>query len=404
MSAQDTQPPSLATSGAEASNGRGRGPALLILTLLLLMAAAACGAYWYHVARWQESTDDAYVAGHVVQITPQVGGTVKAVFVEDTDAVAAGEVLVELDDADGRIALDQAEAALALAVREVRALHVDNERLRAELSARQTEVRRLETDVARRTAIAAAGAVSREDLDHSRTALTVARSAQRAAREQLAANLALTEGAGIGDHPRVMQAASRVEEAWLAWSRTRIAAPVAGQVVKRSVQAGQRVAAGAPLMAVVPLDRLWIDANFKEVQLGEMRVGQPVRLRADYYGAKVEYHGRVAGLAAGTGSAFALLPAQNATGNWIKVVQRVPVRVELDAGELARYPLRIGLSMQATADIRDRDGAPVTTQTAPGARKAVIGQISSDAALLAARSRIAEIIRRHSAADRKNRE
>jgi membrane fusion protein (multidrug efflux system) len=373
---------------------------LAILALFLLVAAGACGAYWYHVARWQESTDDAYVAGHVVQITPQIGGTVKAVFVEDTDTVASGEVLVELDAADGQVALDQAEAALALAVREVRALHVNNERLRAEVTVRQTEVKRLETDVARRAAIAAAGAVSREDLDHSRTALAVARAALTAAREQLAANLVLTEGTGVGDHPRVMQAASRVEEAWLAFSRTRIVAPLAGQVVKRNVQLGQRVAAGAPLMAVVPLDRLWVDANFKEVQLGAMRLGQPVRLRADYYGSGVEYHGRIAGLAAGTGSAFALLPAQNATGNWIKVVQRVPVRVELEAAELARYPLRIGLSMQATVDIRDQGGAAITARTERAAAFES-PHAPSDDVLGAARVRIAEIIRRHSAADGK---
>ncbi|MDR2452382.1 MAG: efflux RND transporter periplasmic adaptor subunit [Candidatus Accumulibacter sp.] len=395
MSAQDTPSPIVSAPGADIANGRGRGWALAILTLVLLLIAAACGAYWYHVARWQESTDDAYVAGHIVQITPQVGGTVKAVFVDDTDAVAAGDLLVELDSADGKVALDQAEAALAQAVREVRALHVNNERLRAEAAARQTEVRRLETDVARRAAIAATGAVSREDLDHSRTALTVARSARRAAREQLAANLALTEGVEIDDHPRVLQAASRVEETWLAWSRTRIVAPLAGQVVKRSVQAGQRVAAGATLMAVVPLDRLWVDANFKEVQLGRMRIGQPVTLRADYYGSKVEYHGRVTGLAAGTGSAFALLPAQNATGNWIKVVQRVPVRVELEAAELARHPLRIGLSMQVTADFRDNGGEAVAARTV---RAADDLSRASDGALDAARSRIAEIIRRHGAA------
>jgi membrane fusion protein (multidrug efflux system) len=170
-------------------------------------------------------------------------------------------------------------------------------------------------------------------------------------------------------------------------------------VVKRSVQTGQRVAAGAPLMAIVPLDRLWVDANFKEVQLDAMRIGQPVRLRADYYGSSVEYHGRVAGLAAGTGSAFALLPAQNATGNWIKVVQRVPVRVELEATELAKYPLRIGLSMQATVDIRDQGGTAVTAPTTSNNRvAAVTGPAPSDDALDAARSRIADIVRRHSAA------
>jgi membrane fusion protein (multidrug efflux system) len=394
MNAQDTPSPATASPGASAPNGRAgraRGWALAILTLVLLAVAAACGAYWHFVARWRESTDDAYVAGYIVQITPQIGGTVKAVFVDDTDAVAAGDLLVELDAADGRVALDQAEAALAQAVREARVLHVTNERLRAEALARQTEVGRLEADVARRAPIAASGAVSREDLEHSRAALTVARAALRATREALAANLALTEGADVAGHPRVMQAAARFEEAWLAWSRARIVAPVTGQVAKRNVQAGQRIAAGAPLMAVVPLDRLWVDANFKEVQLGRMRVGQPVRLRADYYGAAVEYRGRIAGLAAGTGSVFSLLPAQNATGNWIKVVQRVPVRVELDAAELARHPLRVGLSMQVTVDVRDDGGAALATPAAP----ATPARAASDEALDAARSRIAEIVRRH---------
>jgi membrane fusion protein (multidrug efflux system) len=393
MSAQDTPSPAAAAPGAKAPHGRARGWALALLALSLFAVAAACGAYWHYVLRWQESTDDAYVAGYVVQITPQIGGTVRAVFVDDTDAVAAGDPLVELDAADGRVTLDQAKAALAQAVREVRVLHVTNERLRAEAAARQTEVKRLEADLARRAPIAAIGAVSQEDLEHSRAALTVAHAALRATREALAANLALTEGADIAGHPRVMQAAGRVEEAWLAISRARIVAPVAGQVAKRSVQVGQRVAAGAPLMAVIPLDRLWVDANFKEVQLGRMRLGQPARLRADYYGTEVEYRGRVAGLAAGTGSVFALLPAQNATGNWIKVVQRVPVRVELEPGQLEKYPLRVGLSMQVTVDIRDEGGTAVAAETARAA--AMVGHVSSDGALDAARACIAEIVRRH---------
>jgi membrane fusion protein (multidrug efflux system) len=370
---------------------------MLLLTLAFLGIAAAYGVYWFSVLRWRESTDDAYVAGHIVQITPQIGGTVKAVFVDDTDAVAAGDTLVELDAADSRVALDQAEAALAQAVREVRVLNVKNDALRAEVAVRQSEVDRLTQDLARRTEIVRRGFVSKEDFEHTREALRMAQSALIAAREQLAANRALTAGTELGNHPGVLQAASKVEEAWLAWSRSRIAAPLAGQVAKRNVQVGQRVAAGTPLMAVVPLRQLWVEANFKEVQLGKMRVGQPVTLTADFHGSSVEYRGRVAGLAAGTGSAFALLPAQNATGNWIKVVQRVPVRVEIEAAQLEKYPLRIGLSMRATVDIHDNGGATVGTEGRAGKSPPEANPSSSEDALGEARTRIAEIIREHSA-------
>jgi membrane fusion protein (multidrug efflux system) len=366
---------------------------LLALLLICLATGAACAVYWFQVARWQESTDDAYVAGLIVHVTPQVAGTVTTVFVDDTDTVEAGEVLVALDDADGRITLEQAEAALAHTVREVRALYVNNDALRAQIAARQAEVDRLGANLARRTAIADSGAVPREEIDHARESLRAARAALRAAREQLKANRALTLGASIENHPKVLEAAARVEEAWLAWARSRIVAPVAGQVAKRGVQTGQRVTPGTPLMTVIPLDRLWVDANFKEVQLGRMRIGQPVILTADYYGADIRYRGRVAGLSAGTGSAFALLPAQNATGNWIKVVQRVPVRVELEPEDLAAHPLRIGLSMQVTVDIRDNGGAAASARTSHSA--ATANRLPSDEALRDARARIADIIRRN---------
>jgi membrane fusion protein (multidrug efflux system) len=275
------------------------------------------------------------------------------------------------------------------------------------VAARQSEADRFARDLARRAPIAESGAVPKEEIEHAREALKAARANLAAAREQLAANRALTEGVDVEQHPAVAQAAARVEEAWLAWSRSRIAAPVAGQVIKRGVQVGQRVAAGAPLMAVIPLERLWVDANFKEVQLGQMRVGQPVILTADVYGADIRYRGRVAGFAAGTGSAFALLPAQNATGNWIKVVQRVPVRVELEAEDLRAHPLRIGLSMRVTVNIRDgydgRNGYDTrgSKGTAPRAADAQAPSArldASDAALAEARARIAEIIRRHDVA------
>lgn len=394
MSAQESsaQPPISAPSPDEQARKRKR--ALLTLVTVFFCVALLYAVYWFFVARWQETTDDAYVAGHVVQITPQVGGTVKAVFVQDADEVKAGDLLVELDDADSRVALDQAEAALARAVREVRVMNVRNEALRAEVAIRQSEVDRLMADLSRRETIAQRGFVSREDYTHLQDALRMARSALIAAREQLTANRAMTDGADIANHPAVLGAAAQMEAAWLAWSRTHITAPVSGQVAKRNVQLGQHVEAGTPLMAVIPLERLWVEANFKEVQLGKMRVGQSVTLSADLYGSRVLYRGHIEGLAAGTGSAFALLPAQNATGNWIKVVQRVPVRVELDPADLTKYPLRIGLSMQATVDLRNEGGIPIRENAGPPETTGLA--LSSDA-LTKARARIAEIIQQNSA-------
>ena len=388
-------PTPLPPDALNASPAKGtRARTLVLLAGVFLLFAGGWGAYWFFVGRWQESTDDAYVSGHVVQITPQVGGTVRAVRVNDTDTVAAGDVLVELDDADSRVALEQAEATLAQTVRETRVLHVNTVALRAQVAARQAEADLLAADWNRRTAIAAMGGTSQEEVDHANKALVAGQAAHVAAREQLRANQALATEDAIEQHPKVRHAATRVEEAWLAWSRARIVAPVSGQVAKRNSQVGQKVVAGAPLMAVIPLDALWVDANFKEGQLGRMQVGQRVILTADYYGSGVKYRGRVAGFAAGTGSAFALLPAQNATGNWIKVVQRVPVRIELEAEDLRAHPLRIGLSMQVMVDLRDSGDAPPKTAV-PSALP--VARDDSAAALAAARARIAAIIRRHAA-------
>lgn len=331
---------------------------LLILSCVFALAGIAYGVYWFSHSRWFESTDDAYVNGHVVQITPQIAGTVLAVHVEDTDKVKAGQTLVELDRADARVALEQAETALAQTVRETRTAFANNNTLAQQVKVREAEVERWKQDIARRQAIADTGAVALEEIYHARDSLKSAEASLSAAREQLAASRSLTEGARIETHPAVAKAAAKYEEAWLAWARTVVLAPMNGQIARRNVQIGQRVAPGAPLMTVVPLEKVWVDANFKEVQLRRMRVGQAVTLHADVYGSSVEYHGRIVGLGAGTGSAFALLPAQNATGNWIKVVQRVPVRVALDPRELAAYPLRIGLSMQAEVDTHENQAAP----------------------------------------------
>src|SRR5215831_3686523 len=312
--------------------------------------------YWATHLRHLESTDDAYVGGNVVQITPQIAGTVVAVNADDTSFVKAGETLVQLDRADAEVALEHAEAQLGKAVREVRSLFATSGQLEAAVEMRQSDVTKANEDLARRERLAGSGAISKEEVQHARDAARSAQSALVAASQELAANRARVDRTTVENHPDVKNAAARVHDAYLANARTTLPAPVAGYVAKRTVQLGQRVSPGTPLMAVVPLDQVWIDANFKEAQLAGMRVGQPASVTADIYGGKVLYHGRIAGFGAGTGSAFALLPAQNATGNWIKIVQRVPVRIELDPRELSEHPLQIGLSMRVEVDIRERGG------------------------------------------------
>ena len=371
-------------------SGRGRRIALGTLALLVLLAAAGWGVYWWTTLRFIESTDNAYVQAPLVQITPLVDGTVIEVLADDTDRVAAGQPLVRLDPTDARLALERSQAALAQAVREVRVMRAQDGSLdaqsklrRAEVERQRAEVARAEDDVARRRALVDSGAVSDEEMKHAeatlsaaRSALAAALSAQTAAEQQALGNLALSDGTRIDGHPSVLRAAAALREAWLALRRSELRAPQAGQVARRTVQVGQHVSAGAVLMSLIPLDKVWVEANFKEVQLRRMRIGQPVTLRSDAYGSQVEYRGRIAGIGAGTGAAFALLPAQNATGNWIKVVQRVPVRIELIDGPLAEHPLRVGLSMGATVHL-DGDaaaGAPAPAASAADAPAAELAE------------------------------
>ena len=347
-----------------------RKSALITLASVVVLAGIGWATYEWMVTSHYETTDNAYVQGNVIQITPQIGGTVMAIFADDTDFVKAGQPLVKLDPADASVALDQAEANLAQTVRQVRTLYANNGALAAQVALRDADVARVQTEIARATddlnrrqSLVGNGAVSKEELNHARSQLASANSTLAAAqagvvaaREQLVSNQSMTDGTSIEQHPSVLAAGARVREAFLATQRAALPAPVDGYVAKRTVQLGQRVAAGTPVMSVIALNQLWVDANFKEVQLRNIRIGQPVTLTADVYGKKVEYTGTVAGLGAGTGAAFALLPAQNATGNWIKVVQRVPVRVTIDATQLAQNPLRVGLSMDATVDVRNKDG------------------------------------------------
>ena len=342
-------------AAAPSSRGRRRTRLLLIVALVFLVLGLAWAAWWFFFGRWYESTDDAYVGGNVVQVTPQVPGTVVAIHADDTDFVKAGQVLVELDKADSRVALDRAESQLARAVRQVRNLFATDGQLEANVEVRRTDLERAREDVARRERVMASGAVSAEELQHAIDAAKGAQAALLAAQKQLAANRVLVDRTSVREHPDVKNAAAQVRDAYLTWARTALPAPVSGYVARRNVQLGQRVSAGAALMAVVPLEQVWVDANFKEAQLATVRAGQPATVHADLYGSKVDFHGRVVGFGAGTGGAFALLPAQNATGNWIKVVQRVPVRISLDPKEVAAHPLQVGLSMRVEVDTHERD-------------------------------------------------
>ena len=319
-----------------------------------LLAGAGFGLWWFLVGRWHETTDDAYVGGNLVQVTPQVAGVVLAIHADDTDHVQAGQKLVELDQADARVGLAQAEAQLARAVRSVRNLRASSTGAEANVAMRRAELARANQDLERRRAIEKSGAVSGEELQHALDTVTAAKASLEAAEQQLRAQRAIVERTTVRDHPDVLAAAAKVREAYLTLARTTLPAPISGVVARRSVQLGQRVAPGATMMAIVALDSVWVDANFKENQLADLRAGQPVELEADAYGSEVKFHGKVVCFSAGTGAAFALLPAQNASGNWIKVVQRVPVRIALDPKELDAHPLQIGLSMKVDVDTHDR--------------------------------------------------
>lgn len=364
-----------------------RNRQLVLLFVIVAAGVLAYGAWWFLHGIHYEGTDDAYVAGDIVQVTSEVAGTVVAVRAIDTQSVQRGDVLVELDPADAEVALQAAEAELARAVRAVRAMYAQGGQIRAEVAERRAALDQAERDLSRRLELESDGAVSGEEIGHARDAVTQLRAALTAAGQRQRQIDAQTAGTTVRTHPQVLAAAAGVRSAALALQRTRLVAPVSGVVAKRAVQLGQRIAPGTPLMAVVPLAEVWVDANFKEVQLQAMRVGQPVTLEADVYGGAVEFHGRVEGLGAGSGSAFALLPAQNASGNWIKIVQRVPVRIALDAEEVRRHPLRVGLSMDVRVDIRDRSGTLLAQDEAP-----LVAALASDAADPAVDARIARII------------
>lgn len=345
--------------------GAKRVRALGMTTLIFAVLGLLWLAWWGLVLSQREVTNNAYVAGHQVQVVAQTGGTVAAVHVEDTQRVQAEQILVELDPADAKLALQRAAANLARTVREVRQLRNTADLNAAMVTGRRLELAQAEDGLRRRLPLRDSRALSPEQIAKARTQVELAKSALVVAQKQAAAVRDLAGSGTITGHPSVLAARASYVEAWLALARTRIQSPVMGAVAQRTVQPGQQVQAGATLMRVVPAEGVWVDANLKEGQLQNLRIGQPVHVEVDLYAGSGGFKGRVAGFSAGTGSVFALLPPQNAAGNWVKVVQRVPVRIELDPAELAERPLLIGLSAEIKIDTHDRSGARIAAAVAP---------------------------------------
>jgi len=344
-----------APAAPAAGNGK-RTKILLIIALIFIVLGALWAAYWVLVLSKRERTDDAYVNGNKVVISAQVPGTVVAVLADDTQLVKAGQVLVRLDPIDAQTSLARTASALAQTVRQVRQQKSTAEEYDSVIDTRKLELARAEADLAKRQPLLAAHAIAAEEVRHAEENVALARAALVQATRQATAAHALVDGTQVEENPAVLQAKDAYRDAWIAAERNAVIAPVTGYVAERSVQLGQHIQAGQSLMTVIPLNSLWVDANFKEVQLRNLRIGQPAEVRSDLYGGAYIFHAHVEGMSAGTGAAFSLLPAQNASGNWIKVVQRVPVRIQIDDADLAKSPLRVGLSATVTVDTTSREG------------------------------------------------
>lgn len=334
---------------------------LIIAVLVFVLLGVSYAIYWFDYAQFEQSTDDAYVAGNMVQLMPQMNSNVVALYADDTQLVNMGQPLVLLDGAQAKISLAKAEAQLGQTVRHVKQLYDVVKELRSTIVQRQADLDNARSDLDRRKSLIGEHAVSAEEVQHAQTTLAQAQAALNTAKYQLQAAESMVANTTLTTHPSVLTAEAVLKDAYLAVQRLMIRAPVSGFIAKRSVQIGQRVSSSTPLMVIVPLNQIWVDANFKENQLGSIRIGQPVTVTSDLYGSDVKFHGKVAGLDAGTGSVFSLLPAQNATGNWIKIVQRLSVRILLDPSEIAKYPLRLGLSLTATVDTHERRGLAVAS-------------------------------------------
>ena len=342
-------------------NGK-RRRILLLIAVIFIVIGVLWAAYWVLVLDKREKTDDAYINGNRVVISAQVSGTVVAVLADDTQLVNAGQVLVKLDPTDAQTALSRAASALGSAVRQVRQQKATAGQYDSEIETRKLELSRAQIDLAKREPLVADQAIAGEEVRHAEESVHLARAALAQAERQSLSAHALVDGTPVESNPTVLQAKDAYRDAWIAAQRNAVVAPVSGYVAERSVQLGQHIQAGEALMTVIPLHALWVDANFKEVQLRNLRIGQKTEVRSDLYGGSFIFHGHVEGMSAGTGAAFSLLPPQNASGNWIKVVQRVPVRILIDDNDLIKSPLRVGLSATVTVDTTSREGPVLAMQ------------------------------------------
>jgi membrane fusion protein (multidrug efflux system) len=343
-------------SAAPPAPANKRRNVLILIAVIFIVLGVLWGAYWVLVLAEREQTDDAYVNGNKVVISAQISGTVIAVLADDTQRVAAAQVLVRLEPVDAQTNLSRTASALAQTVRQVRQEKSTADQYDSVIDTRRVELVRAEADLAKREPLLADHAIAPEEVRHARESVELARAALTQAVRQSISSHALVDGTDVEDNPTVLQAKTAFRDAWIAAQRNAVVAPVTGYVAERSVQLGQHIQAGQALMTVIPLNSLWVDANFKEVQLRNLRIGQPAEVRSDLYGGSYIFHGHVKGMSAGTGAAFSLLPAQNASGNWIKVVQRVPVRIQIDDADLVKSPLRVGLSATVTVNTTNRDG------------------------------------------------
>ena len=353
------------TSSNNKSQQRKKG--LSIFILLLLLIAIASAAYWFFFIKGFEETEDAYVSGNQVMVSAQVAGNISKINVDNMDPVQAGNVLLELDDTNAKLSFEQAKSNLANAVRQVSQLNYTVKQLKSAVRANEITLAQAQGNLNRRVQLVKDGAIDKESFQHAKEAVELAKANLTTSQNQLEANQALLLDGPLSEQPQIQSAVSNLKQAWLNLERTKIRSPIKGYVARRNAQVGQAVSVGGALMAVVTTDQMWLDANFKETQLTHMRIGQPVKIHFDLYGKDKTFDGKVVGIEMGTGSAFSLLPTQNATGNWIKVVQRVPVRIQLDPQQLAENPLRIGLSATVKVNVSDskgetlRDQAPATT-------------------------------------------
>ena len=346
--------------GTAVDVNRKRAALLIKIISLFAVASISYAYYWWFIAQFRQTTDDAYVTGVLMGIEPQVSGTVVAISAENTDFVKKGQVLVRLDDTDASISLEKAKVELAQSVHNVKSLLDKVAAARSNVSLRDEEMQKAQSDFNRRKALYEQKAVTYEVYEHAKTAQSSTQEALALARHQLREAEELAGTGKVEKHTSVRMAEQKLRDAYFALKRTVVVAPANGHVARRSAQMGERVTPGKPLMALIPLEQVWVEANFKENQLADMRIGQPVKLESDMYGKDTVFHGNVAGIGAGTGSVFSVIPPQNATGNWIKIIQRVPVKISLDAGEIAKKPLIIGLSMKVVVDTHDKSGAAIS--------------------------------------------